>query len=169
MDVKELFTMLKDQVDKKRFIDVGPGVQNILDASQTQFNAAVRNLEDAGYKVYRFETGMLTGNITKSYKILGLPNTTGFELLSEKEIEPVDPFKYQKSPCIEMLPDNPTSVDIRNKEFNETFLRIKHIIMSMDGLSPEGFNNRYMNDPHFRHSIDMLVDLMLKGGIDVKG
>lgn len=37
---------------------------------------------------------------------------------------------------------------------------VKAIIKSMDGLSEDGFNNRYLNDPSFNKGIRVLMDMV---------
>jgi hypothetical protein len=39
---------------------------------------------------------------------------------------------------------------------NETFEKVKDIIKKMNGLSDEGFDNRYINDPLFRKGFNVL-------------
>lgn len=47
---KEVASVLKDQVDRKKYLDVGSGVENQLGISQDKLKVAVAMLEDQGYK-----------------------------------------------------------------------------------------------------------------------
>jgi DNA-binding CsgD family transcriptional regulator len=51
--------MLKENVDKKRFIDIGAGVENYVGVSRTRLNTAVAELEEQGYKVHKIHVDQL--------------------------------------------------------------------------------------------------------------
>jgi biotin operon repressor len=44
--------MLKDIVDKKKYVDVGEGIENHLAISRTKLNNAIAMLEEEGYKIH---------------------------------------------------------------------------------------------------------------------
>lgn len=52
--------------------------------------------------------------------------------------------------------------------YREGHAKVKELIMSMNGLSEEGFLNKHYNDPYFRKGFLVLVDLLIeakfKGG-----
>lgn len=63
--------------------------------------------------------------------------------------------------CISLIVD---TVDVkmdRNKA-TESFEEVKGLIKQMNGLSEEGFNNRYMNDPLFNKGLRSLLVLISK-------
>lgn len=78
-------TMLKDQVDQKRFIDVGKGVANQLNMSPTRLDTAVSLLtESHGYKLHSIKVPQvgIPGQFT-IVKALGAPDTEWRELIND--------------------------------------------------------------------------------------
>lgn len=68
--------MLKDQVAKKKYIDVGVGVERHIGVSDTKLRTAVAALKEEGYKLYYVNVEQLgTGKQTK-LKVLTGPDTT---------------------------------------------------------------------------------------------
>jgi hypothetical protein len=68
--------MLKDQVAKKKYVDIGGGVENQLGVTQTRLNTAVAVLREEGYTVHSIKVQQLgTGKYT-TLKVLAPPNTT---------------------------------------------------------------------------------------------
>lgn len=68
--------MLKDQVDKKKFVDIGVGVEHHLAISKTKLNVAVARLQEEGYEVHTVRIQQLgTGKETIN-KVLCPPGTT---------------------------------------------------------------------------------------------
>lgn len=68
--------MLKDQVDKKGFIDVGVGTEHQVGVSGTKLNTAVAMLKQQGYEVHKIKVDQLgTGHKTE-IKVLTPPGTT---------------------------------------------------------------------------------------------
>lgn len=68
--------MLKDQVAKKKYIDIGGGVENQLGVTQTRLNTAIAILKEEGYTVHNIKTLQLgTGKYT-TVKVLAPPKTT---------------------------------------------------------------------------------------------
>lgn len=68
--------MLKDQVEKKKYIDVGVGVERHIGVSDTKLRTAVAALKEEGYKLYYVNVEQLgTGKQTK-LKVLTGPDTT---------------------------------------------------------------------------------------------
>jgi DNA-binding CsgD family transcriptional regulator len=68
--------MLKAQVDEKKYIDVGSGVETHLGITRTKLNNAVNELQEQGYKVHRVNVEQigLPGQFT-IVKVLGAPET----------------------------------------------------------------------------------------------
>lgn len=75
---KNTSDILKQNVDKYEFIDVGVGVENRIGISKTRLDAAVKALKDEGYHVENIQVdqlGTADGNKT-TIKILCGPNST---------------------------------------------------------------------------------------------
>jgi hypothetical protein len=67
--------MLKDQVEKKGYIDIGTGVERHIGVSQTKLNTAVAMLREQGYTVHYVKVQQLgTGQYT-TVKVLAKPGT----------------------------------------------------------------------------------------------
>jgi len=65
--------MLRDQIAKKKYIDVGAGVELHLNVSKEKLRAARKLLEDEGYKMYYIKVEQLgTGKFT-TLKVLAAP------------------------------------------------------------------------------------------------
>lgn len=82
---KNTAEMLKENVDKKKYIDVGVGVENQLGISQTKLRAAVKSLEKDGYHVETvYVEQMGTGKQT-TLKVLCGPETTRADLNKNRD------------------------------------------------------------------------------------
>lgn len=89
---KETINMLRDQVDKKRFIDIGVGTENHIKVNRNRFNRAVMELEEQGYKVHTVNVPQqgIPGQFT-IMKALGAPDTTWKELVQDtSQIQAID-------------------------------------------------------------------------------
>lgn len=91
--LKTTTAMLKDQVDKKNFVDVGSGVENHLGISQTKLGTAVAALKDQGYMLHQVKLEQPgTGHKTE-YKVLCKPGTTQKEAwLNRHNIQQITDF-----------------------------------------------------------------------------
>jgi DNA-binding NarL/FixJ family response regulator len=68
--------MLKGQVDKKKYIQVGSGVEKQLGVTKTHLGTAVSVLEEQGYRTHNIKVQQLgTGKFT-TVKVLARPGTT---------------------------------------------------------------------------------------------
>ena len=85
--------MLKDEVDRKQWVDVGSGVETHLGISQERLTAAVEILKQQGYLVHPVRVLQVgTGNETP-YKVLAQPGTTQKDAWSNREnIQQLDRF-----------------------------------------------------------------------------
>lgn len=68
--------MLKDAVEKKRYIDVGVGVERYIGVSRTKLNTAVALLKEEGYKLHFIEV-----------KQLGTGKNTSIQVLTKGDVE----------------------------------------------------------------------------------
>lgn len=73
--------MLKENVDSKRYLDIGAGTENHLGISKQKLNTAVAILQEEGYKIQyiKVEQVGVPGNFT-SVKVLTPPDVTYSEL-----------------------------------------------------------------------------------------
>lgn len=73
---------VKDQVDKKRYLDVGAGVEYMFDGvSQQRLKDVVKVLQEQGYKLHNVKVEQMgTGKLT-TVKVLGAPDTTWAEVM----------------------------------------------------------------------------------------
>jgi DNA-binding CsgD family transcriptional regulator len=91
---KKTAAILKGEVDEKRFIDVGTGVENHMGVNRNRLNLAVRELERDGYKVHRVNVPQvgIPGQFT-IVKALGKPDTTWSEVVRDPtKIKPIDAY-----------------------------------------------------------------------------
>lgn len=78
-------TMLKEQVDKKGYIDVGAGVEHHIGVSKQKLGAAVQKLQDEGYTLHYVKVQQLgTGQFT-SVKVLAKPGTPYSEVYRNRD------------------------------------------------------------------------------------
>lgn len=66
--------MLKDQVAEKGLIDIGVGVENQLNISNTKLATAVARLQEEGYKVHYVRKPQLGTGKETTYKVLSAPD-----------------------------------------------------------------------------------------------
>lgn len=72
--------MLKDQVAKKKYLDIGTGVENQMGVTKTHLNTSIAILKEQGYTVHNIQVQQLgTGKYTK-LRVLAPPNTTLSEI-----------------------------------------------------------------------------------------
>lgn len=76
--------ILKENVDKHRFIDVGMGIENTVGVSRTKLNNAVAMLEEQGYKVHTLNVDQvgMPGKFTVM-KVLGSPDSEWKEIRND--------------------------------------------------------------------------------------
>lgn len=77
--------LLKQNVDKKGYIDIGKGVNYSINTNETNFNNAVRKLQDEGYKVYYLNVEQLGTGKNTTLKVLCPPDTTWQELNNNRD------------------------------------------------------------------------------------
>ncbi len=79
--------MLKDQVEKKKYIDVGAGVelQNTVGVSRTKLNTAIAVLEEQGYKVQYLKVEQLGTGKQTTIKVLTKADVPYSELYKNRD------------------------------------------------------------------------------------
>lgn len=77
--------MLREQVEKKGYIDIGSGVENHIGVSQNKLSTAVALLKEEGYTVHYVKVEQLgTGNQT-TIKVLAKPDTPYTEVFNNRD------------------------------------------------------------------------------------
>jgi hypothetical protein len=82
---KTIASMLKDEVDKKGFIDVGAGVEQHLGVSKEKLAIAVARLKEEGYDVHPVLVDQLGTQHQTRMKILAAPGTTYREVFNNRD------------------------------------------------------------------------------------
>jgi hypothetical protein len=72
--------MLKQQIQDKKYIDIGTGVENQLGISQTKLSTAVAVLQEEGYKVHYLKVTQLGTGKQTTVKVLTAPDVTYSEV-----------------------------------------------------------------------------------------
>lgn len=86
VDVLETTTkMLKDQVAKKGYIDVGTGVENHIGISSTKLNTAITVLKDQGYTVHYIKVEQLGTGKQTTVKVLASPDVPYSEVFRNRD------------------------------------------------------------------------------------
>ena len=73
-------SVIKENVDEKRYLDVGAGVNLHLGVSETRFKTAIAILQEQGYKIYYPKLPQLGTKNETTFKILTPPDVTGPEV-----------------------------------------------------------------------------------------
>lgn len=77
--------VLREAVDKKKYVDIGNGTEAYLGISRTKLKTAVQLLEDEGYKVQYVQVDQLGTNYKTSIQVLCAPGTDYKELYSHRD------------------------------------------------------------------------------------
>lgn len=78
-------TMLRDQVAKKQYIDVGAGVEYHMGVSRTKLNTAIAVLEEDGYKIHYIPVEQLGTGKKTTMKVLSGPDVSYSEVYKNRE------------------------------------------------------------------------------------
>lgn len=102
--------LLKEQVDKKHYIDVGPGVETEMGISRTKLKTALALLQEEGYENINVQVDQLGTNNKTVISVLAEPGSTYKDIVknhmgdikSYADYEPIDdidyePIRYPKS------------------------------------------------------------------------
>lgn len=74
--IQTVANVLRDEVEAKKYIDVGRGVENHLGVSSTRLKTAVAALKEEGYNVYYFQTP----------QVFGVDQKTRLKVLAKKDV-----------------------------------------------------------------------------------
>lgn len=77
--------MLKDQVAKKQYIDIGAGVEYHMGVSRTKLNTAVAVLQEEGYKVHYLKVEQLGTGKQTTLKVLSKPDVPYSEVFKNRD------------------------------------------------------------------------------------
>ncbi len=107
--------MLKEQADKKKFIDVGVGIENHLGVSRTKINTAIAELQEQGYKIHRVNVPQLgmPGQFT-IVKVLGAPDTEWKDIVKLEDLHKIQ------------------SIDAYSKDFGRSFDSEPKVVQNVD-------------------------------------
>jgi hypothetical protein len=113
--------MLKDEVDRKQYIDIGEGVENHLGISKEKLRASVDVLKQQGYVVEKVKIPQLGTKHETELKVLCPPGTTQHDLFMNRyEVQQLDRFsidggkKWSKKH--DPIPVDPKRVKVRYAE-----------------------------------------------------
>jgi biotin operon repressor len=68
--------MLKQQVDDKKYVDIGSGVENHLGVTETRLKNSVAILQEQGYQVHVIQVQQIATGKYTNLKVLAKPGTT---------------------------------------------------------------------------------------------
>jgi DNA-binding NarL/FixJ family response regulator len=77
--------MLKDQVEQKKYLDVGAGVEYHLGVSRDKLDTAIAVLKDQGYQIHYVKKPQLGTHHETTYKVLVAPGTPYSETLKNSD------------------------------------------------------------------------------------
>lgn len=77
--------MLKDEVSKHKYLDVGKGTEQYIGVSETKLKTALEALKEEGYRVDSIKIPQAGTSEMTRYKILSAPGTTYSEVVKNKE------------------------------------------------------------------------------------
>lgn len=78
-------SMLRDQVNEKRYVDVGTGAENHIGVSKEKLNTAVALLREEGYTFHYLKVRQLGTGKETTLKILAQPDVTYSELSKNRD------------------------------------------------------------------------------------
>lgn len=118
--VQNTADMLRKQVDEKKYIDVGAGVENRLNMSKEQLRAAVRKLQDEGYQVvnvYVDQVNSKNGDKTTIKTLVGPDCTWAEANKNYDKIQLIDGFSENYGRTL-LNVEPPVSVDSKRIQIN---------------------------------------------------
>lgn len=114
-------SMLKNQVDSKKYIDVGSGVENYIGISKEKLNAAVAILQEQGYEKHTVKVRQIGTGFETELKVLAPPGTTQKEVWQNRgKIKQIAEFSDDGGRTFGKIHDaisiHPNRVSIKYKE-----------------------------------------------------
>ena len=77
--------MLKEQVEKKKYLDVGVGVERHMGVSRTKLKAALSMLEEEGYGIHYTQVPQIGTDHKTSLMVLAKPGTSDKEIYANRD------------------------------------------------------------------------------------
>lgn len=77
--------MLADQVEKKKYVDVGAGVEHHMGVSSTKLKTAVAKLEEDGYKIHYVKVQQVGTGQNTTLKVLTKPDVPYSEVFKNRD------------------------------------------------------------------------------------
>lgn len=71
--IKATVNILKENIEKKQYIDIGPGIEHQLGISRTKLRTVVSELEKEGYTIHFIKTPQLGTQFNTSIKVIAKP------------------------------------------------------------------------------------------------
>lgn len=94
--------MLKDNVEQKKYVDVGLGIEQQLGISRTKLKASISLLEEEGYRTHRFDIEQVGTGKKTNMMVLTKEDVTYPEILKNKnQIKMID--NYSEDGCRSIL------------------------------------------------------------------
>lgn len=165
--------ILKAQLDRNEFLDVGKGTERYLGVSEEHLNAALTKLKDEGYRVDKFKEPQVGTDHETTVVVLSPPGTTYKDVVTNKaEIGTVAVFSDDKGSTYKDVPP-PKSVssdriDIRyGQEGGAAEDGLIYLRRGVDDISLG--NKRYaqvriaVDDTHFIKGVAVYKDDLPKG------
>lgn len=91
--LENLSNILKDQVDSKKYIDIGKGVEYQLNTTDTTLKNAVAKLKDQGYTVHKVKVTQLGTGKETTILVLAGPGVTAKEVFQNRfDIKQIDQY-----------------------------------------------------------------------------
>lgn len=154
---------LKENVNKKGFIDVGSGVEADLGVSSTKLNTALKSLKDEGYEVYKIPIPQATNpNQFTTVKVLAPPDTTWADVMKNtKDIHTITEYSPDGGKSWNSV-ERPSSLDSS---------RVKIRYAEEGGVDKDGVIElrRGVNDISLGNSSYAQVRIMVDGSHYLKG
>lgn len=115
--------MLKKQVEEKKYVDIGEGVETQLGLSKDKLRAAVTALQEQGYVVRTFKEKQITQPHDTEYKVLAKPGTSQREVWENRaQVQQIIAFStdggrsFSSGKIHPPIAINPNRVGIKYKE-----------------------------------------------------
>ena len=135
---------IKGELDKKRFIDIGAGVNYEIGCTSTKFDTAVEMLKQEGYKPYYFKVEQAgnPGHYT-TLKVLGTPDSDWSEIVQDVTNDDGTVTKKQDLTKIRSITsyfqDNGDSVSVLGVERPRSISSDRIKIRYADEVGPDGY------------------------------
>lgn len=88
--------LIRDRVDKKKYVDVGKGTEIYLGVSEQRLNAAIKALKDEGYNLYYTKVEQVGTGKETSLKVLCPPDVTWSDMQKHRDkIKMIEDYRFE--------------------------------------------------------------------------